>query len=1003
MAAPHLILLAFCFFNFTYNLYAQQEEDKFLADQYYKKAKQLGDANVLDSSIYYYQKAIKIYEKTEDWRGYINCSNGLAACYTLLLDFVPAKEYLEKGFSKISLLNVENKMDSVIAENYFVSGFYYGKVGDFEKQFTAYQKALDIGSQVLEKNHSKVAEYYNNFGASLLYRGNYEKALLNFKKALEIYKNGHLYLLYVYNNLGTVYSKQGDYDNAISFFQKAVNIAVQDGSKPVEAALGYNNIGQVYEIKEDFDLARNYFQKALDALLSIFGGDNVYTGIITNNLAKLLLKQGKYDEALSNLTNAQKIFKENAGNDHPYLALTHVNIGQCYDKKGQYEKNLQHLKAALSIQQKVLSPNHPDFAVTLNNLGLCYDNMNETITSLNYYQQAMATLVPGFNNADFYVNPFLDESINSKLILLEVLKNKAKTLEKLYKEEPSGTKPLEHALLTYQDAVKLIDIIRFGFHSEGSQEDLVKNSFSVYEGAIRVANELYGITDEEKYWYQAFDSSQKSKAFLLLQAIKKAEGLRFADVPDSLIDKENELKVNVAFYERELHLARQKKDSAKISLYQDYLFQFNTEVDSLNRQLEKEYPKYYQLKYNNDLPGVTEIQQSILDEGTVLLEYFVGDITINIFCISKNKLQLFAYDKPEDFKSLVSDFKKSTANWDFINSHPTDADSLYIHSAHLLYKHLLQAPLASVSGPVKKLIVVPDGSLGYVNFEALLSALPAHPTNFRYNNLAYLIKSYQVHYLYSAATYFSAKSHLDGPTEDTFGGFAVTDASLPGAVEEVNGIANITNGRAWTGEQATERNFKENADKYTVLHLSMHGTLDDDHPLYSKLIFSQTQDSLQDDSLTVAEIYTMRLNAQMTVLSACETGNGPVSRGEGIMSMSRAFAYAGCPSVITSLWKVDAEHALVLMRDFYRHLLNGLPKDKALQQAKLNFLQSTDDPLQAHPHFWLSFIVTGDAAPVIFEENSWWTSRLSIYLAMLIVLVVFLFRKFSAPKPTVEA
>jgi CHAT domain-containing protein len=285
----------------------------------------------------------------------------------------------------------------------------------------------------------------------------------------------------------------------------------------------------------------------------------------------------------------------------------------------------------------------------------------------------------------------------------------------------------------------------------------------------------------------------------------------------------------------------------------------------------------------------------------------------------------------------------------------------------------------------------------------LLTALPSNPNNFHYNELAYLIKNYHIHYLYSVATYLNNKTPLTAQPEDEFGGFAVEDVSLPGAVVEVKDIADITNGMAWTGEQATEKNFKDHADKYSVLHLSMHGTLDDDHPLYSKLIFTQTQDSIQDDSLTVAEIYTLRLKAQMAVLSACETGDGPVSRGEGIMSLSRAFAYAGCPSVITSLWKVDAKHALTLMQDFYKHLLKGLPKDQALQQAKLNFLQSTDDPLQAHPHFWLSFIVTGDVAPVNFGGNYQVLIGSSFVIIFLLIIGVFVWRKYAGTNPTVVA
>jgi CHAT domain-containing protein/Tfp pilus assembly protein PilF len=969
------------------NLYARQAgKDIPFADQSFQKAKQFGDASQFDSSIYYYKKALTAYEKNKNGRGMVISYIGLGACYTWLSSFDMAQEYLIHGLK--TGIDSLGKMDSVVAENYEAIGFFHGRSGDFEKQLLAHQEALNIGIDVLGADHPKVAEYYSNYGTSYGNKGDYNKAIINLQKGLEIrskLKSDPLGLFQSYNNLGAIYLKSGDYSKSLSYFQKGLSLIQADSSRRVEVAIGYNNIGRTFETIGNLEHAFSYFEKALESFKSVLGEDHYYSGILKNNLGSILLQKNDYDNALSYFSTSQNTFKKSDPN-HPYVALTHVNMAKCYDKKGQSREDLMHLEEAIAIQKKILNPGHPDIATTLNNLGIHYLQENNPEKALQYFQEALITLIPEFENKDIYLNPSINEDMNSKMILLKILENKGKAMKALYFNTKEDIKVLEQALNTYQIAIQVIDFIRFGFSTEESQKELTEKSFSVYEGAIQVANLLYEVRDEEKYVDQAFQISQRSKAFLLLQAIKKTEGLKFAGVPDSLIEQERDLKINISFYTRELHLAKQKLDTLKTSLYQNYLFQFNTELDHLKARFEETYPMYFELINNHRQPVISEIQKAILTEESVLLDYFVGDSTLNIFCISKDKQRLFAFKKPENFDVLVKDFKKSTEDWQFINNHPGQADELYVTSASQLYQVLLREPLESFKEPVQKLIIIPGGILGYVNFEAFLSRIPSDVNGFRYHDLAYLVKDFDIQYLYSAATTLNGKENImpaNFGNSGLFGGFAVEDISLPGTVLEIKRIAEILGGDTWAGIHATERNFKAKAKNYPVLHLSMHAFLDDINPMYSKFVFTGSQDAIEDDFLTIAEIYNMKINAQLAVLSACETGDGILSRGEGIMSLSRAFAYAGCPSVVTSLWKVESETTSSLMLDFYQNLMQGFPKDRSMRLAKLNYLKSTEDPLRAHPHFWLSFIVTGDTAPVKLEgKNHWWIG-LALFLGLI--------------------
>jgi CHAT domain-containing protein len=182
---------------------------------------------------------------------------------------------------------------------------------------------------------------------------------------------------------------------------------------------------------------------------------------------------------------------------------------------------------------------------------------------------------------------------------------------------------------------------------------------------------------------------------------------------------------------------------------------------------------------------------------------------------------------------------------------------------------------------------------------------------------------------------------------------------LPGSKEEVHSINKIIGGQVFIDENATEHNFKQNAGKYDILHLAMHTIVDTDDPMYTKMVFTQTNDSVEDNFLNTYELYNMNLSARMAVLSSCNTGKGRLQKGEGVISLARGFMYAGCPSVTMSLWEVEDKSGSILMKYYYEFLKKGESKAEALQSAKLKFLDGAD-PLKSHPYFWSGFVVIGN-------------------------------------------
>jgi CHAT domain-containing protein len=292
---------------------------------------------------------------------------------------------------------------------------------------------------------------------------------------------------------------------------------------------------------------------------------------------------------------------------------------------------------------------------------------------------------------------------------------------------------------------------------------------------------------------------------------------------------------------------------------------------------------------------------------------------------------------------------------------------------------LLEKPLSELPPQVKNLIIVPDGLLGYVPFEIL--GKPEGQVDFK--NYPYLLRQFNISYAASANLLLDQSRSTEKPEpEELFAGFAPSYSDsdtlglmastrrrelvrddkydLPGAAREVQEIAAMLGGKPFLGADATEHNFKENALRFRILHLAMHSLPEDRNPLFSKLLFTQNpKDSVEDNDLNAAELYNMHLPASLVVLSACNTGTGRLYRGEGILSLSRAFTYTGVPATVMSLWQAPDEATRQVMVGFYKNLKLGMRKDEALRQAKLSYLADCRETLSS-PYYWAGFVASGE-------------------------------------------
>ncbi|MEM6806248.1 MAG: CHAT domain-containing protein, partial [Bacteroidota bacterium] len=379
-----------------------------------------------------------------------------------------------------------------------------------------------------------------------------------------------------------------------------------------------------------------------------------------------------------------------------------------------------------------------------------------------------------------------------------------------------------------------------------------------------------------------------------------------------------------------------------------------------------------------------------------------------LFAISPEKIHYRSFDLDASLIQNIKRFIDLNGNISYVQDEKKFRKSKgqYQQLGHNLYKLLLQSSLHEFSN-VQSLLIIPDGLLAYLPFEVLLEKEASQP--YSYKSFPYLLRKYAITYEYSASTLCEA-IESNRSAEYSYAGFAPEyrgdDSFLPAGIqkvrksmpnisltklrfnqEEVQQVAKLMQGTSVLGGAATEYRFKRDADRYDILHLAMHAFLDDDEALKSGLVFSHEEDSLEDGVLHAYELYKMDLKAQLVVLSACHTAGGKLARGEGILSLTRAFKFAGCPNIISSFWQADDKSTQVLMEDFFQQLKTSSSAAESIQAVKLSYLKQASE-VQAHPSNWAAWTLIGD--PEALSSKRTQTSRILLFFILLLISGFFI-------------
>lgn len=919
----------------------------------------------------------------------------------------------EPSGSSIKIQKIDT--DSLL-NSYYKEASKYLKAGDFITSETYFSRAIDLLKNIENQDPKLSYRIYANYGVL-------NKRLGKMRKSLKYYALSEEYVVAGYGkedkrvaalniNQGNIYSQLGDVLKAKKYYNKALFVMNQS-PKTNKHWLGklYNNLGIISHKLGQENEALDYYLKTLAIKLKSSGSDIVSTYV---NIANCYKKLG-------NIKKAEEYYKlsisetiDNMGDDYYQLADHYMNYAVFLSDYCHNQSAIQYLEKARVIYLKNFGAKHPDTAHCLQNIGDYYFKNRNNNKSLFFYQQSLVAGLDHFDDTNAYVNPGLKE-LDPQLSLLNVLKHKAFVLYKLSSKRGVELKDLKMSLSTYDLCLSLIDRIRIAYQDDQSKYILSKNEKETYTQSIEIALLLFQKTGELLYKEKAFRYSERSKAASLMASIRDISAKDFGGIPVSLQEKEKDVKRSIARF-RELVYEERKRvnpNRDKINKWQNELFNLNGEYEQMVLTFEKQYPDYYALKYDTHTIDVKELQ-SKLTEQEVFVEYSLSDSALFSFVISSTDFHILRHPLEKDnFNRDIESVRNCLKNSDFSNE-TFKYYQQYTQAAFKLYDQLL-LPIDSLIHQ-KRLIVVPDDKLAYIPFGVLLTEKP-DTSRINYRDLKYLLKDHSVTYQNSATMGFSPHKNKQlsskvllafAPSyENVNDSILYTQRAyrdklfpLPGVKKEVRNISKVMKSDLYVDNLATERNFKKLATDYDVLHLAMHTIIDDKNPMFSKLVFTQDSDIVDDGLLNTFEIYNMNFNARMVVLSACNTGDGKLQKGEGVMSLARGFFYAGCPSIIMTLWTVEDQTGSSLMTHFYNYLSNGLSKDEALREAKLTYLESAD-PLKAHPYFWSGYVTMGDVSPLYETELAVffkWFIGILLIVVVVLLLVFFRLRRRSSQR-----
>ncbi|WP_299603715.1 CHAT domain-containing protein [uncultured Aquimarina sp.] len=789
--------------------------------------------------------------------------------------------------------------------------------------------------------HSNLGYYYNRYG-------NISSGITHYEKAWKTYSTNNLKDYDIIENclqpLGNLYLKIGDLKKAESTITNYLFIAEQNRniSKMISAI---TNLSITYHNQSEYDKALEILHKGEKIQPN---NPNILTNLATNYLDKGAIRKA---EKL-----AKRVLSIDPKEVNAYKILAFIALEN---------NNATAAKQHLSTAKRLLLDQSNVSAREIAKWQLAYTDI---LISKKEYKEALASLkeIHSLLLPTYYSEVAIPkkQTLVADQILLKALDTQAYIYQQL-NDPISAIKSLEAAFIVNSKLNIAYPLQSTKIIQHGQNRNRTENY-------IELLYTLYQKTNEIEYLQKAFNASENSKAPFVNEALV-SKRLLFQYKSDSLIKKNEQLHIQLAVYETNILKEKLRKDQADISLIQKWSEQHSNisiQLKELSKTLQEKYPN---LISDQQTISVPQLHQKLKEDKLLLVSYFFGKNNIYQFTGNEKTLNILKIENNTLLKNSIRDYVQY---FDDASNITNDING-FSKASFNLYKSL-KIPNS------EKLLIIPDGLLNFVPFEALLTE---ETDAFNFENMPFLVKSSMITYENSINKYLRAtnSNHLKKNVLGVFPVFQNTNLELPFSVDEKKHIEEHFDGTFLKNEDATYANFIDQLKDHTILHLSTHAA--------SGSFASPASIQFTDQNILVNQLYGLQLDADLVVLSACETGVGAIAKGEGPLSIARGFQYAGIPNTLFSLWKVNDKTTSQLMRYFYKNLKDQNSNTHSLHTSKLEYLTSKKiTNAQKSPYYWASFVYYGSYEHPV--TKSYWII-ISILFFIIVLLLLLIRRKLK--------
>ncbi|MEL6815712.1 MAG: tetratricopeptide repeat protein [Cyanobacteria bacterium J06598_3] len=935
----------------------------------------------------YYEQALTIRREISDRSGEANILSSMGGIYFDLGDRESALNYYNQSLalsrelddkaaigtalSKLGHLSyaLGNKEDALSYFNQALSlsreigskdaearilnglGLLYYSLGDHDTALTYYNNSIDISRGMGDR--AGIATTLNNIGSVYEFIGDKTEALTYYNQALTLAReigdrSGESGVL---NNMGGTYSALGEPEKALENYNQALAIRQQIGDVGGEAST-LNNIGLIYNLLGEPEKALAYYNQALPQLRQV--GDRAAEAKAIGNIAMVYQGLNKTEEALTYFNQALVIAREI--NDPANEATMLNNIGTVYSAMGEKEKALTFYTQALPLRRQ--TGNKGGEAVTLNNTGNIYLALDDPAEALTNYSQALV----------------LSRQIGDRAGEAVTLNNTAVA----YKQQGN----LPEALTAINAAITLIEDLRLAI----SPGDLRASYFSTVQDSYQLQLDIQMQLGQLE---AAFETSEASRARLLLELLSESNVNIRQGVDATLLQQEQSLKGDMAQLEQRRISLRSGNHSpeqaAALDEQSDALLQ---QLDQVIAQIRRISPAYAEIVQPQPLT-LPQVQQDVLEADTVLVQYALGKDQSYLWLVGKDNFKAYTLPAEADIQKVAQQFQSAISNQGSTADVKRKGDQLVAQ--------ILPEQPNWIKG--KRLLVAGDGILARLPFAALpqpntagyTPLLAEHEILTQPSITAVSVLRQQLSNRPPAASSLAILADPVYRSDDERLG-AASQAQpdeqqvrqLPSATErnlrdlDLRSIERLPFTRTesdrilqlaeQSGIESTQAlDFAANVDwvtspqleNYSLLHLATHGFINPVNPQLSGIVLSlvDEQGQLKENGfLRLHDIFNLKLAAELVVLSACQTGQGENISGEGIVGLSRGFMYAGAERVAVSLWNVNDQATADLMSEFYQYLLaDDMTPPAAMRAAQLDAWQAGQSP-----YLWAAFTLQGE-------------------------------------------